>query len=62
MVMCIKTNSRNYFKCEECGLLYNVKAIAEKCQKWCAEYKSCNLDIIRHSVRINEDKDEPNGQ
>lgn len=47
----IKKNKIVYFKCEECGLLYRDKTWALKCQEWCAKNKSCNLEIIRHSVK-----------
>ncbi|MDE1970129.1 MAG: DoxX family protein [Patescibacteria group bacterium] len=41
---------RHYYKCNECGLLYLDKNMAEKCQVWCSEHKSCNLDIINYAV------------
>lgn len=37
-------------KCPECGLRYKEKRWAEKCEAWCKENKSCNLEIISHSV------------
>ncbi len=40
-----------YFKCKECGLLYKEKIWAERCQQWCSENKSCNLEITKHSVK-----------
>ncbi len=39
------------FQCPECKLFYKEKALAEKCRKWCAEHKSCNLEIIKHAVK-----------
>lgn len=41
----------NVFQCEECKLLYTEKEIAEKCQAWCREHKSCNLEIISHAIK-----------
>ncbi|MEM4255224.1 MAG: hypothetical protein QXR53_02750 [Candidatus Norongarragalinales archaeon] len=41
---------KTLFYCEECGLAYEEEAIAEKCQAWCSEHKSCNLEIIKHAV------------
>ncbi|HLD62732.1 MAG TPA: hypothetical protein VI875_02605 [Candidatus Norongarragalinales archaeon] len=38
------------FVCGECGLAYAQKAIAEQCQAWCSEHKSCNLQIIKHAI------------
>lgn len=43
-------NSNKIYRCRECGLGYKDKKIAEKCQAWCKEHKSCNLDIIKHAV------------
>tara|TARA_B100001971_G_scaffold138572_1_gene128034 strand:+ start:294 stop:437 length:144 start_codon:yes stop_codon:yes gene_type:complete len=42
------------FQCQECGLKYRDKEIAEKCQAWCKEHNSCNLEIIKDAVE--EDK------
>ncbi|MBS3056701.1 MAG: hypothetical protein J4473_04675 [Candidatus Aenigmarchaeota archaeon] len=39
------------FQCSECSLFYKNKFLAEKCRKWCAEHKSCNLEIIKHAVK-----------
>ena len=35
----------HYF-CPECGLHYEDKDTVEKCEKWCQEHQSCNLEII----------------
>lgn len=43
-------NGKKLYVCEECGLHYESEEIKEKCKAWCAEYKSCNLDITKHSV------------
>lgn len=50
MVKEVVRESKTYYACEECGLLYRDEAMAEKCQAWCAEHKSCNLDIIKYAV------------
>ena len=50
MVREIAENEATYYQCEECGLRYREKDVAERCQAWCAEHKSCNLEIIRHAV------------
>ena len=47
----IEKGGKKHYQCEECGLVYADKEIAEKCQKWCAEHQSCNLDIIKHAVQ-----------
>lgn len=38
------------YLCEECGLLYNESTWAEKCEKWCREHNSCNMEITQHAV------------
>ena len=38
------------YKCPECGLEYLKKEWAEKCEAWCKEHKSCNLEIIEHAI------------
>lgn len=42
------------YQCKECGFKYQEKAWAEKCQAWCSEHKSCNLEIIQHAVQAEE--------
>jgi len=37
------------WQCEECGLVYEDKDWAEKCEAWCKEHKSCNLEITAHA-------------
>jgi len=39
------------FKCPECGLKYQEKDWAEKCEQWCQGHKSCNLEIAKHAVK-----------
>lgn len=43
--------NRKLFQCSECGLRYAEKEIAEKCEAWCKEHKSCNLDIIKYAEK-----------
>jgi predicted Zn-ribbon and HTH transcriptional regulator len=38
------------YECQECGMKYRDKELAEKCRAWCAKHKSCNLDIIKFAV------------
>ncbi|MBI2627442.1 hypothetical protein HYW72_00770 [Candidatus Nomurabacteria bacterium] len=37
--------------CSECGLFYKEKEWAERCEAWCKEHQSCNLDIISHAIK-----------
>lgn len=36
------------YTCPECGYEYKEQEWAAKCQRWCNEYKSCNLEINKH--------------
>lgn len=42
------------YECEECQLKYQDKEWAEKCEAWCKETNSCNLDIIKHAITEEE--------
>lgn len=48
MVVEVKKNDALLYQCEECGFLYTEREWAEKCEAWCREYQSCNLEIIQH--------------
>ena len=50
MVEETKKNGETLYVCKECGLAYEEREWAEKCQQWCKEHQSCNLEIIEHSV------------
>lgn len=48
-----KPNSpKQVFVCSECGLSYADKEWAQKCQAWCREHHSCNIEITAHAVKI----------
>ena len=40
---------KKLYQCEECGFHYENKEWAEKCEAWCREHKSCNLEIVSHA-------------
>ncbi len=40
-----------FWTCPECSLRYPERSWAEKCEAWCKEHKSCNLDITAHAVK-----------
>ncbi len=66
MVRTIKQNdtstllgtSKELYQCEECGfhyednstLLITGKKQAEKCEAWCKEHKSCNIEITASAI------------
>ena len=39
------------YQCPECKLHYKEKEWAEKCEAWCREHKSCNLEITAHAEK-----------
>jgi len=53
MVKEIQKGEKTVYQCEECGFHYEDREWAEKCEKWCRERHSCNIDITSHS---EEDK------
>ena len=49
MVKVIKQNDKELYQCEECGFHYADKEWVEKCEAWCREHKSCNIEITAHA-------------
>ncbi len=49
----VKTMQQNekLNQCKECGLKYADKKWVKKCEAWCKKYKSCNLEIINHTIK-----------
>ncbi len=45
----IKKDEGIVYQCEECGLHYDEREWAEKCEAWCREHHTCNLEIIAHA-------------
>ena len=41
---------KELYQCEECGFYYADNEWAKKCEAWCREHKSCNLEITGHAV------------
>ncbi|MCD4805989.1 MAG: hypothetical protein K8R13_00095 [Methanococcoides sp.] len=50
MVEEVIINNKSYFKCEECGFVYEERDWSEKCEAWCKENHTCSLKITKHSV------------
>jgi len=42
------------FQCEACGFHYQEQAWAEKCEAWCTEHQSCNMEITAHAEENKE--------
>ncbi len=51
MVRESRYDGRPLYTCEECGLGYDDRAMAEECEGYCSTHQSCSLKITRHAVR-----------
>lgn len=49
-ILMIRGHKQESYKCPECGFEYKEKEWAEKCESWCKEHKSCNLEITKYAV------------
>ena len=50
MTKTIQQNNKELHQCGECGFRYENKEWAEKCEAWCKEHQSCNIEITAHST------------
>lgn len=50
----IKKN-QNLHQCKECDLHYKDKNSAEKCEAWCKEHKTCNVEITKQAEENKKD-------
>ena len=41
--------NQKLYQCPECGFHYTEKDWAEKCEAWCREHKSCNIEITANA-------------
>lgn len=44
------------YQCPVCNMHYRDKTVAAKCEAWCTEHKSCNLEIIAYAVENESGK------
>ena len=61
MVKVIQKDNRELYQCPECGFHYEDREWAEKCEAWCREHKSCNIEITayaEHETKIKKYKEE----
>lgn len=56
MVKLLSEDSNTLYQCEICGYRYEDKEWAEKCEAWCKEHKSCNLEIVAHGTPPSEEE------
>lgn len=52
------TEAKNYL-CTECRLSYKERLWAKKCEAWCKEHQSCNLEITKHAIKTRLEIEEP---
>jgi len=50
MVKILRENNKTLYQCEECGFRYEEQLWAEKCEAWCKEHKSCNVEITSSAI------------
>jgi len=55
MVEVAREKERELYQCEECGFRYAEREWAEKCEAWCREHRSCNLEITKYAV-VNDER------
>jgi len=57
MVKRVIKEDRELCRCEECGFEYKEKELAEKCEAWCKEHQSCNIEITKHAFVDSDEQD-----
>jgi hypothetical protein len=48
----LRKDDSTLYVCEACGFAYKEKEWAEKCQQWCEQHQSCNLEITQHGIPL----------
>jgi len=51
IVRTTQKENKELYQCEKCGFHYADKEWAEKCEAWCKEHHSCNLEITAHAEK-----------
>jgi len=46
--------NKELHQCPGCQLYYKKRGWKDKCEAWCKEHHSCNVEIIRHAVENNK--------
>ncbi len=55
MAEIIVRDGKALYACTICGLLYTNEQTAGRCEAWCSEHKSCNIEIIKAAVGSKRD-------
>lgn len=45
-----KSLVKTEYQCPECGCEYKEKELAKKCEVWCKEHNSCNVEITKYAI------------
>ncbi len=45
----VQKDNKKLYQCEECSFHYEDREWAKKCEAWCREHKSCNIEITAHA-------------
>ena len=53
MVREMKKKGKTFYTCEVCGLAYEERIWAEKCEDFCVKHGACSLEITSHAVHID---------
>ena len=48
-------NNQSLYQCKGCGLHYKDKELADKCEAWCKEHKTCNVEITNQAEESKKD-------
>lgn len=43
---------KTYYQYEICNMYYETRDLAERHQKFCSEKHACNIQIIKHAVKV----------
>ena len=54
MTKIIQKDNKELYQCEECGFRYEERGWAEKCEAWCREHHTCNIEITAHAIQESE--------
>ncbi len=33
-------------------MFFEKESYAQKCEEWCKKHKSCNINLIKHAVKV----------
>lgn len=50
-----ESNNKDLYQCKECGFHYKNKHTVEKCEAWCKEHKTCNVEITKEAEENKKD-------